>query len=96
MAAKGAIAKQSITDEILNYFPGSFIHDKVIRIPIMENGAIVEIKVALTCAKDVVGNAAVALSGDSPASMGASEQGSPQMTDAEKENVRILMKQLGM
>lgn len=96
MAAKGAVAKQSITDEILNYFPGSFVHDKVIRIPVMENGTMVEIKVALTCAKDVVGNAAVALSGDSPSSMGASEQVLPQMTDAEKENVRILMEQLGM
>ena len=94
--ARGSIAKQNITDEILNYFPGSFIHDKVIRIPVMENGAIVEIKVALTCAKDVVGNAAVALSGDSPASMGASEQGLPQMTDAEIENVRIMMEHLNL
>ena len=96
MAARGAEAKNQIGQEILNSFPGSFIHDKVIRIPVMENGVIVEIKVALTCAKDVVGNAAVAISGDSPASMGASEQGLPQMTDAEKENVRILMEQLGM
>ena len=94
--ARGSIAKQSITDEILNYFPGSFIHDKVIRIPVMENGAVVEIKVALTCAKDVVGNAAVALSGDSPTSVGASEQGLPQMTDSEIENVRIMMEHLNL
>ena len=96
MAAKGSIAKQSITDEILNHFPGSFVHDKVIRIPVMENGAVVEIKVALTCAKDIIGNAAVALSGDSPASMGASEQGLPQMTNAEIENVRIMMEHLNL
>lgn len=91
MAAKGAVAKQTITEEILNCFPGSFVHDKVIRIPIMENGAIVEIKVALTCAKDIIGNAVSVVSGN-----GAVSENVSTMTDAEIENVRIMMEHLNL
>ena len=53
MAAKGAIAKQEIAQKILNTFEGSFLYNdgKEIRINTVENGNIVQIKVALTCAK---------------------------------------------
>lgn len=55
MAAKGAIAKQEITDKILFMFKDSFIHDgKEIRIPMTENGENIEIKITLTCAKQNV------------------------------------------
>ena len=56
--AKGAIAKKDITDQILKTFEGSFIDGKDIRIPFMEDGDYVEIKVALTCAKTNLRDAA--------------------------------------
>ena len=48
--AKGAEEKQIVIDKIKEVFPESFEYDKVIRIPIGD----VQIKVALTCAKDNV------------------------------------------
>ena len=56
--AKGAEEKQIVINKIKEVFPEAFEYDKVIRIPIGD----VQIKVALTCAKDNVepgGDAAV-------------------------------------
>lgn len=56
--AKGAEEKQIVIDKIKEVFPEAFEYDKTIRIPIDD----VQIKVALTCAKDNVepgGDAAV-------------------------------------
>ena len=56
--AKGAEEKQIVIDKIKEVFPETFEYDKTIRIPIGD----VQIKVALTCAKDNVepgGDAAV-------------------------------------
>ena len=54
--AKGAVAKQEIFDKMLKTFGGSFMYNggKELRIPWNENGVDVQIKVALTCAKDNV------------------------------------------
>ena len=49
--ARGSIAKEKITNQILAAFPGSFKYDKEIRIPVDENGELVQIKVTLTAAK---------------------------------------------
>lgn len=49
--AKGTEAKTYITDEILKTFNGAFLNGKEIRIPYMENGEEVQIKVTLTAAK---------------------------------------------
>ncbi len=54
MAARGAQAKEIITKKILEIFNGAFIFDKLIRIPIEEDGEDVQIKVTLTAAKDNV------------------------------------------
>ena len=51
MALKGTQAKAEITEKILEVFPNSFVNDKEIRIPVMENGEEVQIKVTLTAAK---------------------------------------------
>lgn len=51
MAARGSIAKEKITNQILAAFPGSFIYDKNIIIPMVEGSETLQIKVALTCAK---------------------------------------------
>ena len=56
--AKGAEEKQMVIDKIKEVFPEAFEYDKTIRIPIGD----VQIKVALTCAKENVepgGDAAV-------------------------------------
>ena len=57
--AKGATEKSLITTKILETFQGSFLWNegKEIRIPIND----VEIKVTLTCAKENIGGATVAV-----------------------------------
>ena len=51
MAARGSIAKEQITNQILSNFSGAFKHEKEIRIPVMENGELIQIKCVLTAAK---------------------------------------------
>ena len=50
MASRGAEEKQIVIDKIKEVFPEAFEYDKTIRIPIGD----IQIKVALTCAKDNV------------------------------------------
>lgn len=54
--AKGQIAKAEIQKKILSNFEGSFLYNdgKEIRIPILENGETIQIKVTLTAAKENV------------------------------------------
>lgn len=52
MAVKGAESKKKITDKILETFEGAFLNDKEIRIPMVEGGSEVQIKVTLTAAKE--------------------------------------------
>ena len=54
MAARGAEVKEKLTQVLTKLFPESFMDGKTIRIPMKENGEIVEIKVTLTAAKDVL------------------------------------------
>ena len=56
MAARGSVLKQEVATKILAAFPGSFLYNdgKEIRIPVMENGEEIQIKVALTAAKENV------------------------------------------
>lgn len=51
MAARGAEAKEKIMNQILTQFEGAFKYDKEIRVPVMENGELVQIKITLTAAK---------------------------------------------
>lgn len=54
--ARGALAKEIIKEKILDTFKGSFTYSngKEIRIPIEENGSIIQIKIQMTAAKDNV------------------------------------------
>ena len=54
--AKGAVAKEAIFAKILETFEGSFMYNsgKELRIPYDEGNGPIQIKVALTCAKDNV------------------------------------------
>ena len=51
MAARGSESKNIITAKLLETFAGSFIYDKNIIIPMVENGENLQIKIALTCIK---------------------------------------------
>jgi hypothetical protein len=58
--ARGAASKEIIKNKILGIFEGSFLYDggKEIRIPIQEDGEIIQIKCVLTAAKTNVSNGA--------------------------------------
>ena len=105
MAAKGAIAKEEVMNKILATFPDSFKYEKELRIPIMENGEMLQIKVTLTAAKNMVSNGGdVAMPGDmsgdfAPTAAPAQLKHDGEMaqpTAAETENVKNLMSMLGL
>lgn len=66
MALKGAESKAIATKKILETFEGSFTYEKEIRIPLIENGELIQLKCVLTCAKtNVEQNGDVAIPGAS-------------------------------
>ena len=105
MAAKGALAKEEIMNKILEVFPGSFKYEKEIRVPMMENGEMLQIKITLTAAKNMVDNGAdVAIPGDisgsfapSPAPAQLKQNATViEPTKEEKERVKNLVELLGL
>ncbi len=102
MALKGTILKKEITDKILEVFPGSFLYNdgKEIRIPGMEDGQLIQVKVALTCAKtNVEQNGENALPGEEmPVSTNGDNtpQATVEVSQEEKDNVKKLMASLGL
>ena len=51
MAIKGSIAKEEIIKRMMEVFEDSFMNDKTLIIPMMENGEEVQIKLTLTASK---------------------------------------------
>lgn len=101
MAVKGTILKKEITDKILEVFPGSFLYNdgKEIRIPGMEEGQLIQVKVALTCAKtNVEQNGENALPGEvmSTSTVDSTPQTTVEISQEEKDNVKKLMASLGL
>lgn len=98
--AKGAEEKQIVIDKIKEVFPEAFEYDKTIRIPIGD----VQIKVALTCAKDIVepgADNALPTPITKGGSVKAGEFSFPEpqkieVTDNEKTAVQDLMSSLGL
>lgn len=101
MAARGSFAKQEITKKILETFEGSFLYNggKELRIPVMENGDVVQIKITMTAAKVNVENGAdtaipsvekktqtEVMDGTDPA----------HLTEEEKQEVNDLLKSLNL
>lgn len=102
--AKGQESKNIVSKKILEVFEGSFAYDKEIRIPMIENGEEIQIKVTLTAAKVAV----------TPGSENAVPTAAPvdnnridfiaqpvkdtivEPTAEEKENVKNLLKSLGL
>lgn len=100
MAVKGIQAKADITKKILETFDGSFMNDKEIRIPVMENGEEVQIKVTLTAAKVNIDHVATLdASSDTPATSANVLSFTDQKTEPsvdEKAKVKELMTMLGL
>ena len=104
--AKGTVSKTQITNKILELFPGSFTYDKEIRIPIIEDGEEIQIKVTLTCAKtNVEQNGDIAVPGLKVAEDDnkinfvdkiAEENKVTGPTQEEKDNIKRLMESLGL
>jgi hypothetical protein len=103
--ARGAAAKEEIVNRLLSTFEGAFKFDKEIRIPMMENGEEVQIKVTLTCAKvNVDRGSDTALPGvlqtkDKPtvgSISNATDSSLIEPTAEEKANVKALMERLGL
>ena len=96
MAAKGTSSKQIITDTILKTFEGSFIaaDGKTLRIPMVEDGEVVEIKVTLVAAKDIEGGGAVAEINDSTDAAPVAQN--PQVTEEEKAKVNKMLENLNL
>ena len=97
--ARGSILKEQITNKILETFPGSFVFDKVIIIPGVENSENLQIKVALTCAKvNVERGGDTALPGDTVSAVAPTSTPSAlaEPTAEEKERVSNLLSKLGL
>lgn len=100
--AKGTEEKQSVINKILETFEGSFIYNggKEIRIPLND----VQIKCTLTCAKDNVSpDAETAIPGEPTPSAPVSvvenvetKEESISLTDEEKDNLAVMIQNLGL
>jgi hypothetical protein len=101
MAARGSIAKQNITNQILTYFPGAFAYEKEIRIPYVEDGIEGQIKVTLTAAKVMVENegnsSPIGISPSAGNTAPAPDEKIPDEPSAEeKERLAMLINRLGL
>lgn len=102
MAAKGSLSKDIITKKILETFPGSFTIDKVIRVPMTEDGVPIQIKVQLTAAKDLLspeGKEEVFVSEDYDFEAMNPPVAAParvEPTQEEKDNVAAMLKALNL
>lgn len=97
MAARGSEAKQKIINDLLRNYEGSFLNGgKELRIPMKEsNSETVEIKVTLTCAKDVLGSSkSESDTFDFSTENAVPTQESPEPSAQEQENLRRLMQVL--
>ena len=108
MAAKGSVAKREIFKKILRNFEGSFVYNngKEVRIPWVEDGNEVQIKVTLTCAKENVSADGALIpevqsAEEAISSSPSTEKSEPaasliEPTQEEKENVEALLTALGL
>ncbi len=102
--ARGQIAKAEIQKKILSNFEGSFLYNdgKEIRIPVQENGELIQIKVALTAAKENVeqgtDNAVPGAAAEKIDFESETKTIKPvvEATEEEKNNVNDLLKALGL
>lgn len=103
MAAKGTESKNLIFKKMMEIYPGSFWEDenKILRIPLDENGTRVEIKVTLTAAKNNLGEGGTtplsAFNNDSVSNVVSTPVTKElEPTQEEKDNVSKLLASLGL
>lgn len=97
MAARGSESKEKVTQMILDTFPSAFKYEKEIRIPMIENGEEVQIKVTLTAAKTNVENGEMSLPMTNSVTTKSNEVKVPvEPTEEEKQNVANLLNLLGL
>ena len=99
--ARGAVSKEKIIKKILDTFEGSFLYDKEIRIPVTEDGELIQIKVTLTAAKtNVESGDDVKIPGIESNEINFETQTTTkekiEVTEEEKQNVATLLKNLGL
>ena len=92
--AKGSQSKTLIGTALLQIFPGAFIDSdgKTVRIPTTVEGEPLEIKITMTCAKDIIG-------GEQINSVTIENKPQPQnkeMTEEEIQAVRDIITRLGL
>lgn len=107
--ARGTEAKNTIFNKLMSVYPNAFWEDegKILRVPVEENGTLIEIKVSLTAAKanlrgsdlpsafDNAGPTATTPS-PSPAPVIESNFSSIAPSEEEKANVAKLISALGL
>jgi hypothetical protein len=92
---RGAEAKNIVTAKILDAFVGAFVNDKEIRIPVEENGEIIQIKVTLTAAKvNVKPNAGAAMPTKDVTPAPTTEQAT--LTEQERKDVANILAELNL
>ena len=96
MAAKGTESKGIIFNKLKEIYPNSFWEDenKILRIPMSENGTPIEIKITLTAAKNILGSGAVESA--FPTASEPVVEKPVEMTEEEKENVATLLASLNL
>lgn len=96
--ARGTIAKKEVISKLKEVFPDMFEYgNKELRIPMMEDGQRVEIKVALTCAKtNVGGDDASVESGVQTLDFSNETPAKLEPSAEEKQNIAELMSRLGL
>lgn len=92
---RGSLSKTLIGTAILQVFPNSFIESdgKTIRIPTTCEGQLIEVKIQMTAAKDVIGK------GGQASSIATTKQAVPQdreMTDEEIKEIKAIIQRLGL
>lgn len=103
MAVRGTNSKEMVTKRILETFEGAFLNDKEIRIPLMEDGELIQLKCVLTCAKtNVEPNGGDVIPGEVNFAQASTTTPAPastlqtiEPTQEEKDNVERLAKVLG-
>lgn len=106
--ARGTEAKNAIFSKLMSVYPNAFWEDegKILRVPVEENGALIEIKVSLTAAKanlrgsdlpSAFDNAEpAAATTSSPVPVIESNSSSIAPSEEEKANVAKLISALGL
>lgn len=97
--AKGTKVKAEVYKKILEVFPGSFMYnsDKELRIPMVEDGEPIQLKLTLTVSKTPVeNNNAAGQSDDSFPAPVSSVAAPPQVSNEEKQALQAMMERLGL